>query len=330
MKKIFPKIFILVFFITILYVYVATGDRIVEYEEHLYDVKIIENNVWIVGYYGVIIHSKNGGESFELQNSGTKRALFSVDFIDTLNGWVVGSEGTIIHTTDGGKTWRSQKSNTKQHLYQVKFINKLEGWAVGSYGIVLSTKDGGNNWRVHKLPDEYMINCLSFVDSNHGWIGGEFGVIYHTEDGGRTWIKQDSRIEVGLASGESRSIFDINFVDRNVGFAVGLDGVILRTYDGGKVWSNITDKCLPCEKNKDSLYRIFIKGNKVFSVGARGSILFSEDRGDNWAYIPVEFRRNLNSIDFNDKGLGIIVGDNGMMLKTTEGGSRWRVIKLSK
>ena len=62
-------------------------------------------NGWVVGNHGVILHTGDGGEHWNAQESGTEVCLADVDFFDKKNGWVAGRYGTIIHTNDGGDSW---------------------------------------------------------------------------------------------------------------------------------------------------------------------------------------------------------------------------------
>ncbi|MCW9094671.1 MAG: T9SS type A sorting domain-containing protein, partial [Ignavibacteriaceae bacterium] len=58
---------------------------------------------WITGNFGLILRTRDGGLTWQEQFSQVEaNSLYSVCFVDTLNGWIVGEGGTIIHTTDGG------------------------------------------------------------------------------------------------------------------------------------------------------------------------------------------------------------------------------------
>src|SRR5438132_1033020 len=66
---------------------------------------------WVVGDEGVILHTLNGGKTFERQSSQTRASLRSVHFITADVGWVVGREelpygmgsvGVVLFTSDGG------------------------------------------------------------------------------------------------------------------------------------------------------------------------------------------------------------------------------------
>ena len=52
---------------------------------------------WIVGQEGTILHTEDGGASWNKQNSDTSEFLHSVAFATPQSGWVVGSRGTILH-----------------------------------------------------------------------------------------------------------------------------------------------------------------------------------------------------------------------------------------
>ena len=60
---------------------------------------------WIVGKFGLILHSSDGGKSWGEQRSETSKPLTAVSFANDRDGFIVGAGGTILATTDGGKTW---------------------------------------------------------------------------------------------------------------------------------------------------------------------------------------------------------------------------------
>src|SRR4030095_8820492 len=83
-------------------------------QENFYGVQILDRQVWVVGYYGTILHSKDKGLTWETQPSPTRNSLFQVRFLSG-EGWISGSYGTVLYTTDGGKNWRAQATGTTEH-----------------------------------------------------------------------------------------------------------------------------------------------------------------------------------------------------------------------
>ena len=42
-------------------------------QENFYGVQILDSQVWVVGYYGTILHSKDKGLTWEIQQSPTRK-----------------------------------------------------------------------------------------------------------------------------------------------------------------------------------------------------------------------------------------------------------------
>lgn len=58
------------------------------------------NKGWIVGDTGVILHTTDGGLSWNPQLSGTRSDLYGIHFSGPEYGWVVGKDGVILSTID--------------------------------------------------------------------------------------------------------------------------------------------------------------------------------------------------------------------------------------
>ncbi|MEJ2105621.1 MAG: YCF48-related protein [Ignavibacteriaceae bacterium] len=114
-----------------------------------------ENNGWICGWTGTILHTTDGGQTWNPQTCPPTNAYYSVFFTDSQHGWATGYYGKLVHTSDGGQTWEIQPSPTTSDIYSVYFINSNEGWAAGGdYGsfpsyikhrVILHTTNGGNS-----------------------------------------------------------------------------------------------------------------------------------------------------------------------------------------
>jgi photosystem II stability/assembly factor-like uncharacterized protein len=66
--------------------------------------------LWVVGRPGsAVLHSKDLGETWEIQKTHQPLPLHGVFFLDEKHGWAVGELGSILATADGGKTWKVQQ-----------------------------------------------------------------------------------------------------------------------------------------------------------------------------------------------------------------------------
>lgn len=100
---------------------------------NLLRIRFFDNVGWIVGGKdgrGVLIHSRDGGESWQSADVEVEHPLFDI-YMNGINGWIVGGGGTLLQTTDGGRTWIPRPSPTKADLTALFFLNRQQGWAGG-------------------------------------------------------------------------------------------------------------------------------------------------------------------------------------------------------
>ncbi|MBU2650041.1 MAG: T9SS type A sorting domain-containing protein [Bacteroidetes bacterium] len=140
------------------------------------------------GYiYGYIIHTSDGGNTWEYQFYYADRhgyELCDIYFTDSLNGWCVGGlwNDIILKTTNGGNSWDTSYYSTGNNgLYSVYFIDSFNGWAVGENGSIISTTDGGNTWESDTSNTSYHLKSVYFTENGHGWVVGDEGTILHAD-----------------------------------------------------------------------------------------------------------------------------------------------------
>lgn len=66
-----------------------------------------------------------------------------------------------------------------------------------------------------------------------------------------------------------------------------------------------------------------VAGGSIVAVGERGHVLMSKDMGGNWLQIEVPTRAMLTAVSFYDTDLGLAVGHDATILRTTDGGRNW-------
>ena len=103
--------------------------------------KFVDGKIgWAVGDHGVIWHTENGGQSWELVPSPVDCPLRSICFLTDRVGWIAGggttpytrlSFGVVLFTSDGGKSWQVMARDTVPTLTYVKFFGLKQGVAVG-------------------------------------------------------------------------------------------------------------------------------------------------------------------------------------------------------
>jgi photosystem II stability/assembly factor-like uncharacterized protein len=187
------------------------------------------------------------------------------------------------------------------------------------------------------LPDLY------FVNDNEGWIcSGLTGEIYHTTNGGSTYTIQTTQNYTNA----------IHMLNSSEGYAGGLNGSVYRTNNGGETWnvigsigsslrsisfppSSVTGYC--CGDN-GKIYNITSTGVSSMGSGVTAnlrSISFpSSSRGwtcglaliinYNGSWSPQDPpSEGYNAIYMVNNTTGWSVGDNGVIVNTTDGGLNW-------
>jgi photosystem II stability/assembly factor-like uncharacterized protein len=170
----------------------------------LFDIYFLDEKTgWMVGEFGKIYHTTDGGETWkEQQNAllgqaGIDDALnlptwFGVRFVNASKGTVVGLEGKIAETTDGGQTWAYTAEDLAvtdtSPLYALRLTGNGRGWIVGAGARVLQLREG--EWKLAPigLQAPAWLRAIDFFDENNGWIVGGYGTILRTTDGGKSWL----------------------------------------------------------------------------------------------------------------------------------------------
>jgi photosystem II stability/assembly factor-like uncharacterized protein len=162
-----------------------------------------ETHGWIVGEFGTIKHTKDGGKTWEPQQQSLLSetivdildlpTLFGVHFVNNLEGIAAGLEGGIVRTHDGGASWVfetiDEEVSVEDPLYAPFMFPDGKGWVIGSGGEVVTAEPGQSVWKRADLGMRLFtwLRGIDFYDHDNGWIVGGFGTILKTDDGGKTW-----------------------------------------------------------------------------------------------------------------------------------------------
>jgi len=195
---------------------------------------------WAVGHSGVVLHSADGGDTWQVQLDGVKAAaliaeaaraaaasgdaaalkhqreaeglvqdgpdkpFLSLHFADAQRGWVVGAYGLALATTDGGKTWQSLMGRIPnpggKHLYAV---GEEDGRLLlaGEQGTLIRSSDGGASFQ--RLTTPYTGSFFGALEVADGALlaYGLRGNVWRSADQGATWTRIELAQPVTLSAG---------------------------------------------------------------------------------------------------------------------------------
>jgi photosystem II stability/assembly factor-like uncharacterized protein len=282
------------------------------------------------GMRGNIFSLINNGETLILKNNSSiefNSCAIIKDSIACVTGY-----GVIYKTTDYGNIWAIKYQHYPDSGYRfwgndITFINNGVGWSVGMFeqgefgAAILYTQDCGENWNLQWRDSSgnnaERLNSINFSESI-GFAVGDIGrIIKYTPQTG--WVKQTSVTNLPL-----NKVF---FSDDNHGWISGgyqnendFQKILLKTTNGGATWTTVP--------NIPYLFRdiAFMDNNLGWAIGytqiGTGGILKTIDGGDTWSIDTGNLPAKLNALHIKDN-YGWAVGDNGLILRTTDAGAVW-------
>jgi photosystem II stability/assembly factor-like uncharacterized protein len=281
---------------------------------------------WAGGNSGLIIHTTDGGISWDEQFTNDSITISNIFFLNNQIGWASAISlffepyGTFLLRTDnGGITWSKEYMRIGQaNIKSLYFHNITTGLAVGIQSVFIRTTDGGSTWIPVNLDSSTFAGFtpykLRFLNDQIGYACGGAadvaGVIWKTTDGGLNW-----KTVVDTGSITYEPIFDLHIFDSLSVIVVGGDqengtnqGL---TTDGGQTWQY---------KRLTSLYFPLSIGFRTNSEGwaplyGTQILLYTSDSGKSWVQLPTPDSTFITSICFPDSLHGYGVGINGSMIR---------------
>ena len=310
--------------------------------------------IFLILFISKVVFSQPGWVSL---NSGVTVNLNSVYFIDENYGFAVGEVGTVLKTTNGGTSWTSTTTSPAENLNAVHFFNMNEGIIAASSGVIFRTTNGGTTWNTVTTGVSDNLFSLSFSGTT-GLCGGSSQTILKSTNSGSSWsIIQNGffgggfwgthmlNANVGFVAGENSifqpmlgkttnggttwdfypfylnsnegKLYGVHFFDANNGITAAAvwegSGAVSRTTDGGSNWSTSIFG--------QAFFGMHFPTSTVgYVVGMGGGIHKTTNSGLSWTSQNSGTSQTLNDVFFINDFTGFATGDNGVILKTTDGG----------
>lgn len=277
---------------------------------------------WVGCEDGYIMTTKDGGKTWEEQQSGINTTIKAIDFFNTNIGVAISEKDHILITQNGGVSWillEKAKYPTSSGwkgtiLWDVVTCDESTAWVLGNR-VFFKVEISNQNWTFVSKIDLYL-HHLAMLNSSHGWATGGYGAIVKTTDGWQSHEIQDA--------GVSKNFHGIFFWDVNIGWVVGDECTILGTTDGGDHWQ-VQYKNRPLIQfgvGFSLLDVFFVSKFKGWAVGSYG-IHFTENGGKSWMCLPNTSGRYC--ITFANATHGWAIDHNKELSRMTKVGGGLRV-----
>lgn len=215
-------------------------------------------------------------------------------------------------------------------LNDLYFVDAQNGWAVGDHGVIWHTADAGKNWLLQETPIDCTLRSVHFVDKSFGLAVGGYlypfsgqgrGIVLMTIDGGKNW---------NLLPQSPYPIFHrVKMFDMTNGILAGESSEycpsgLFSTKDGGRIWKPVSS-----DQNDGWNSVDFFDEKAGIGIGTSGTV--QSICAKQAIQTPQSGFSRLTQIKLisGDKPIwginGWMVGDNGLILSTTDRGFRWGV-----
>ncbi len=182
----------------------------------------VGKNIWAVGHDTTIIHSGDGGTTWEVQFSDPAREapLLDVYFSDAHTGYAIGAYGAYLTTADGGQTWHDGVlvDDDDFHLNAIIPLQADGLFIVAEGGTAYRSDDAGLTWKRLHLPYSGSMFGALYLSERIITFGLR-GHVFASSDNGETWET--------LLSPVSSSLFGGTILGANSAVLVGANGTIL-------------------------------------------------------------------------------------------------------
>lgn len=283
------------------------------------------------------------------QNSGTTYTLTGISFINPNTGFICGYQGIILKTTNGGTNWTQvsipynnyydiimlsesniitggvlppvyRSSNSGLNWFNVDssaltniiFCNEQTGWISSTN--ILKTTNGGLNWNHYNLYNNRRPQGVYFADSLTGYAYGQnsgypppnpyINFVQKTTNGGMNWTEI-----ISIYNSGSVLYGEIYFINAMTGF-LGEWGKISKTDNGGINWREYDT---PGWRLIEDIF--FINPLTGWCVP---DLAYTTNGGANWTSSLNGF---FYKVFFINQNTGWVCGENGLIYKTTNGGT---------
>lgn len=227
----------------------------------------VGNEVWAVGHDGVILHSADAGDSWQIQRRDPWQLaadgeehdlrqgvpLLDVVFTDATHGIAIGAYSLLLRTSDGGKSWSGGRISVLGE--DAADAEPADDEIEEHVGDTFSAEQ----LKIGQESDPHL-NGIAQTGDGSLVIVGERGAVFHSRDAGLTWARTQLPYD--------GSMFGVIGYSGAHVLAYGLRGHVFESRDLGESWTAV-----PTDTELSLMGGAALAGDGAIVVGANGVVL---------------------------------------------------------
>jgi|GEM_PF-4818603 len=288
-----------------------------------------ENTGWATGSGNHILKTTDGGDNWEVIKLNEEWTIGVLKFYNESVGWATGGKAGvnfIIKTTDGGHNWTIQKE-LSEWFNSIQIIDENNIY-LSAYNTLYKTINGGSTWEKAGPPvrDTIGFNSFWFRDTENGITTGNYFdgngnvcIIFNTSNGGAYW--QEKKTYDFYTISDIKSVNDSTLIFKAYEDTLSFlcrSNDMLQSWEILAQWSGWAGNF--SFTDEDTGYVI------MGGSSGSGEIMKTTDGGLNWIKLPspgINKRVSLLNIFSAGSDNVFIIGMQGMILRSTNGGYDW-------
>lgn len=257
---------------------------------------------WAVGHDGIVLHSADGGKTWEHQLDGRQYGDLMAAYYEKL---AQSGDPRMVRALEDARHFKSDGAD--KPFLDVWFENEHSGWVVGAFNLILKTDDGGKTWEPWIDRTENANAYTLFAIGNAGdevFIVGELGLIQHLD-------REKGRF-VLVKTPYPGSFFGLTGKP-GVVVIYGLRGNAFRSHDSGKTWQQLDTRTASGITDG-----IFLDDGRLVLVNSDGQITVSNNDGDSFSNAALNMPMQLNGVVQIAGDRLIVVGERGVSIESAK------------
>jgi photosystem II stability/assembly factor-like uncharacterized protein len=219
-------------------------------------------NGWVVGHSGVVLHSADAGQTWQLQLDGQRAA--GLELADAQRAAETTASDDAQHRLAAAK--RMVADGADKPFLALNFSDAEHGMVVGAYGLAMHTEDGGKHWQstMGQISNAEGLHLYALARSGATvYIAGERGLLLRSRDSGQPFERLNSPYD--------GSYFSLAVQADGALLVGGLRGNVFRSRDQGETFEGLVN---PVPVSLGSAIDI---GQRTLWVNQAGGLLFGTD-----------------------------------------------------